>query len=56
MGKALTDACHLEPMKSSPTRREHSAQDSMRSTKFYVLFFGTIVLLWAIVTVFGHGR
>jgi len=28
---------------------------SMHGMKFYVLVFGTIVLLWAIVTVFGHG-
>jgi len=28
----------------------------MRGIKFYVLFFGTIALLWAIVTLFGHGR
>jgi len=26
---------------------------SMHGMKFYVLVFGTIVLLWAIVTVFG---
>ena len=26
----------------------------MQGMKFYVLFFGTIVLLWALVTMFGH--
>ena len=28
---------------------------SMQGMKFYVLFFGTIILLWTIVTLFGHG-
>ena len=28
---------------------------SMQGMKFYVLVFGSIVLLWTIVTVFGHG-
>jgi hypothetical protein len=43
-------------MQAPAWRRKKISQDSMRGIKFYVLFFGTIALLWAIVTVFGHGR
>ena len=41
-------------MKSSASRRTHRETGSMRGIKFYGLFFGTIALLWALVTVFGH--
>ena len=30
------------------------AMQSMRSMKFYVLFFGTNALLWVLVTLFGR--
>ena len=41
-------------MKSAPSLRKRNDTGSMTGTRFYVLFFGAIVLLWAIVTVFGH--
>jgi hypothetical protein len=41
-------------MKATASRRRDQAKGSMRGVRFYVLFFGTISLLWAIVTAFGH--
>jgi hypothetical protein len=41
-------------MRDTAARRKHHAKGSMRGAGFYVLFFGSISLLWAIVTVFGH--
>jgi hypothetical protein len=41
-------------MTTTNARHRHRAKGPMQGIGFYVLFFGSISLLWALVTVFGH--